>query len=206
MLYRVSQVIGRILLWIGFRVRLEGLENIPKEGAYIVVANHSSFLDPFLMAAYIPRIINYLMYAQYYFLPSLHWYCKRTYCLPLKKDGKDISALKNALRLLKSGELVGIFPEGERSLTGELGPGAPGVALMAIKARVPILPIGLIGTFEAFPRGAKFPRLRSPITIRYGRPFRIEDEIQRPENGKNGEYFQQQATDLIMRKIAGLCV
>jgi 1-acyl-sn-glycerol-3-phosphate acyltransferase len=205
MFYRITQVLGRIVLWLYFRIRIEGYDNVPEEGGHIVVANHVSFLDPVLVCAYTPRAVHFITYARYYYLRGLHWFLKRMHTIPLKKDGKDISALKKALRLLKAEELVGIFPEGERSLTGQLGAGSPGVALMAIKAGLPILPIGIIGAYEAFPRGAKFPRFRSSITLRYGKPFRIDDELQRSEHEKNDENFQQRVTDLIMQKIAGVC-
>jgi 1-acyl-sn-glycerol-3-phosphate acyltransferase len=205
MFYRIAQVWGRIVLWLYFRIRIEGHDNIPDKGGHIVVANHVSFLDPVLICAYTPRAVHFLTYGMYYYLRGLHWFLKRVHTIPLKKDGKDISALKKALRLLKAEELVGIFPEGERSVTGQPGAGSPGVALMAIKAGVPILPVGLIGAYEAFPRGAKFPRFRSSITLRYGKPFRIGDELQRLEHEENDD-FQQRATDLIMQKIADVCI
>ena len=171
-----------------------------------MVANHASFLDPFVVATYLPRQVHFLMYARYYFSPLFHWYCRQTQCIPLKKDGRDISALKRTLRLLRSGKMIGIFPEGERSVTGKLGQGEPGVALIAFKAAVPIVPIGIIGAYEAFPRGARFPRLRSPITVRYGKPFRIDDEVQRdPQTHTTDDKKQQQITTLIMRKIADVC-
>ena len=206
MLYKISQTIGRILFWFLFPIQCEGVENIPQAGACLVVANHASFLDPFVMGTFMPRPIHFLMYARYYFFPLFHWYCKRTECIPLKKNGRDISALKQALRLLRAGNIIGIFPEGERSVTGKLGPGAPGVALIALKANVPIVPIGIIGTYEAFPRGSRFPRLRRPITVRYGKPFRIDDELQGVQDGRKAdEDRQQRATALIMQKIADVC-
>jgi 1-acyl-sn-glycerol-3-phosphate acyltransferase len=205
MFYRITRVLGRGLLQLYFRIRIEGYDNIPDKGGHIVVANHVSFLDPILICAYTPRAVHFLTYARYYYLRALHWFLKRMYAIPVKKDGKDISALKKALRLLKAEELVGIFPEGERSLTGQLGEGSPGVALMTLKARAPILPIGIIGAYEAFPRGAKFPRFRSFITLKYGKPFRIDDELQRFEHEENDESFQQRVTDLIMQKIADVC-
>ena len=201
MLYSLSKIIGRMFLWLYFRVRIEGKENIPTKGGCIIVANHASFIDPFLIAAYIPRQVHYFTYAKYFYARLFHWYCKRTYCIPVKKDGKDISSLKQALRLLKSGELLGIFPEGERSFTGQLGKGEPGTALIAMKAKVPILPVGIQGAYEAFPRGSNFPRFRSRITVRYGVPFHIEELVEQTKHLENNE-LQQHITDFIMGKIA----
>ena len=100
--------------------------------------------------------------------------------------------------------MIGIFPEGERSYTGQLGPGAPGAALIAMKARVPILPVGIQGAYEAFPRGSTFPRPRRLITVRYGVPFYIDEYIEQVNHQDNNE-FQQQVTNLIMDKIADVC-
>jgi 1-acyl-sn-glycerol-3-phosphate acyltransferase len=203
MLYKISQFIARGLFRLYFRVRIEGKENIPKEGGYIIVANHISFLDPLLICTIVPRIIHYLTYAIYYYARPLHWFCKRVYCIPIKKDGKDISGLKKALRLLKSGELIGIFPEGERSQTGQLQQPEPGVALIALRAKVPILPVGIRGAYEAFPRGAKFPKPQQ-ITITFGKPFRIDDHIDVQRKAQNSD-VQQHVLDLIMSRIADVC-
>lgn len=185
-----------------FRLRVEGKENIPTDGGCIVVANHTSFLDPILICGIIPRIIHYITYAYFYYLPQLHWICKRVYCIPLKKNGKDISALKKALRLLKKGEFIGIFPEGARSETGELAEGEPGVALIALKANAPILPVGIRGAYEAFPKGSKFPKPHS-ITIKFGKPFMITDYMD-VHTQKSSE-LQQKVIDLIMSRIAEAC-
>lgn len=177
-------------------------EHLPQTGGCILVANHVSFLDPLLICAMMPRVVHYITYAFFYYLPWLHWYCKRVYCIPVKKDGKDISAFKAALRVLKQGEVVGIFPEGVRSATGELGEGEPGVALLALKAGVPIVPIGIHGTYEAFPRGAKFPK-PVVVTLKLGEPFRLEEyfDVRSPKTVET----QQAAVELIMTKIAELC-
>ena len=202
MLYRLSQLIGKLILHCYFRVRVEGRENIPPTGAYIVAANHVSLLDPFIIASLVPRVIHYLTYAFYYDLPACHWYCKRVYNIPLKKDGKDISALKRALRVLKAGELLGIFPEGRRSETGQMGKGEPGAALIALKANVPILPVGIRGAYEALPKGAKFPTPHR-ITVTFGKPFRLTDAL--PVHTQTTEEIYQPATDVILAKIAELC-
>lgn len=202
MLYKISQLIGKLILKFYFRARIEGRENIPKEGAYIVVANHTSFLDPFLIGTTVPRIIHYLAYAYFYYHPVCHWYCKRVHNIPLKKDGKDISALKQALRVLKDGELLGIFPEGGRSETGQLGKGEPGVALIALKAKVPILPVGIRGAYEAFPKGSKFPKPHQ-LTITFGKPFTIADDLS--GHVQANVELQEHVTALIMSKIAEVC-
>jgi 1-acyl-sn-glycerol-3-phosphate acyltransferase len=202
MLYRLSQFIARFIWKLYFRLRVVGCENIPHDGAHIIVANHTSFLDPLLICTVVPRIIHYITYAFFYYHPAIHWYCSRVHCIPIKKDGNDISALKKALRCLKQGELVGIFPEGARSETGELSQGEPGVALIALKAKVPILPVGIQGAYEAFPKGSKFPK-PVPITVTFGKPFFLEQSLQTHE--KKHEELQHEATNVIMAKIDELC-
>ncbi len=202
MLYRFSQVIVRVIFKVYFRLRVAGYENVPSEKPCLIVANHSSFLDPILICATVPRIIHYITFAYFYYHPLLHWFCKRVYCIPLKKDGKDISTLKKTLRLLKTGELVGIFPEGERSATGKLGKGSPGAALIALKANVPVLPVGIQGAYESFPQGSIFPK-PIPITVTFGEPFFPKDYLNVDE--KNTDELQVEAINLMMSKIAKLC-
>lgn len=201
MLYRLSRFFARVFFYSYFRLKVVGREHIPQEGSCIVVGNHASLLDPLLICAIFARPIHYITYAFFYFHPWMHWFCKRVYCIPVKKEGNDVSALKRSLRLLKHDECVGIFPEGARSETGRLGPGHAGGALIALKSGAPILPIGISGAYEAFPKGAWFPKpLR--ITVTVGEPFSLEPYL--PPDKKAGE-LQELATDVIMGKIAEQC-
>ncbi len=202
MLYRISRFFAWCIFKLYFRLKIIGSENIPAEGPCIIVANHASLLDPLLICTMTPRIIHYITYAYFFYHWSLHWYLKRTYCIPLKKEGNDIAAFKVALRLLKKGECLGIFPEGERSATGKMGKGTSGTALIASRARVPILPVGIQGAYEAFPRQAKFPK-PTPITLTFGKPFFIEQHLEVDKN--NPDELQEKSTDLIMLQIAKLC-
>lgn len=202
MVYKISRSIAKVIARFYFRVRVVGREHIPQTGPCLLVANHASFLDPFVIGAAAPRTIHYITYAFFYYHPVCHWFCKRAHCIPIKKEGNDVSALKQTLRLLKQGEIVGIFPEGARSKDGKIGKTEPGTALIALKSNVPILPAGIQGTYEAFPKGAKFPKPRQ-ITISFGRPFFLTDYICNAE--KMNTELQQQAMYAIMKKIAELC-
>jgi len=202
MLYKLARIIARILFKVYFRLEVEGLEHLPREGGCILVANHTSLLDPLVICAASPRVIHYITYAFFYYHPAIHWFCKRAYCIPVKKEGNDISALKNALRLLKDGEMVGIFPEGVRSATGLLAPAEPGVALMAIKAGAPIVPIGIQGAYDAFPKGACLPKPKK-VKMVVGSPFYLRDHV--AIERKLTEEMQQQALSVIMSRIGEHC-
>ncbi|MDY0094547.1 MAG: lysophospholipid acyltransferase family protein [Candidatus Vecturithrix sp.] len=202
MVYEISRNIAKVIAKFYFRMQVVGCEHIPERGPCLLVANHTSFLDPFVIGTAAPRRIHYITYAFFYHHPAFHWFCKRAYCIPVKKQGNDVSALKQTLRLLKQGEIVGIFPEGVRSENGRIGNAEPGTALIGLKAEVPILPAGIQGAYEAFPRGAMFPKPRR-IKVSFGHPFFLADYLQSTE--KMTTEFQQQAMQVIMKKIAGLC-
>ncbi len=186
---------------IYFRLTVIGREHIPSEGACLVIANHASFLDPLLLCTIFKRPIHYITYAFFYFHPLIHWFCRHVYCIPIKKEGYDVSAFKQALRLLKQGECVGIFPEGIRSETGTIGKGQPGSALLALKSSAQVLPIGIHGAYEALPKGSWFPKARR-ITVMIGEPFGLASQC--PSDKKSAE-IQDAATNIMMEKIAELC-
>ncbi|GAK56395.1 phospholipid/glycerol acyltransferase [Candidatus Vecturithrix granuli] len=202
MMYEISRSIAKVIAKFCFRVRIVGREHIPQAGPCLLVANHASFLDPFVICTSVPRTIHYITYAFFYYHPAFHWFCKRVHCIPVKKEGNDISALKQTLRLLKQGEIVGIFPEGARSENGKIGRTEPGTALIALKSNVPIVPAGIQGAYEAFPKGAKFPK-PGRITVSFGRPFFLTEYIRNAE--KMSTELQQEAMQVIMGKIAELC-
>jgi len=203
MLYRVSCFMAWCLWKVFFRLQVSGQGNIPRDGGGLIVANHTSFLDPLLICAVMPRVVHYITYSFFYDHPAIHWYCKRVCCIPVRKAGNDIAALKHTFRLLKQGELIGIFPEGRRSETGRLVTGEPGVGLIALKANVPIVPIGIAGAYQAFPKGAKWPK-PTAITLTIGKPFLLNQDADR-FHIMSAEDTHQAATDLIMTKIAELC-
>ena len=202
MLYQLARIITRIVFKLYFRLEVSGLEHLPREGGCLLVANHVSLIDPLVICAAVPRVIHYITYAFFYYHPAIHWFCKRTNCIPVKKEGNDISALKRAFRLLNDGEIVGIFPEGGRSSDGVLAPAEPGVALIAMKANVPIVPVGIVGAYHAFPKGAALPK-PTRVNMIMGAPFLLRDHIEMER--KFTSEMQRQALDLIMSRIGELC-
>ncbi|MEV5683283.1 lysophospholipid acyltransferase family protein [Streptomyces sp. NPDC052164] len=169
-------VLGPVLRLL-FRPRIEGLEHIPADGAAIVAGNHLSFSDHFLMPAIIKRRITFLAKAEYFTGPGLKGRLTAAFFrsagqIPVDRSGKDAgrAAIREGLKVLSKGELLGIYPEGTRSHDGRLYKGKVGVAVMAITAQAPVVPCAMVGTFEIQPPGQVVPRIKR-VTIRFGEPL-----------------------------------
>ncbi|GLW00863.1 lysophospholipid acyltransferase family protein [Streptomyces lavendulae] len=194
------------LLRMLFRPRIEGLENIPAEGAAIVAGNHLSFSDHFLMPAILKRRITFLAKAEYFTGPGLKGRLTAAFFrsagqIPVDRSGKDAgqAALREGLGVLARGELLGIYPEGTRSHDGRLYKGKVGVAAMALGAGVPVVPCAMVGTFEIQPPGRRIPKIRR-VTIRFGAPM----EFSRYAGMERERAVLRAVTDEIMYAILGL--
>ena len=156
------------LIWVKDVI---GLENIPKKGAYILAANHSSYLDPLVLVAtiipYIDRKIHFIaktkgswgkFFGDYI---TIKW-CG---CIPMK------NALKTANAVLTDGEVIGIFPEGTRSPDGNLIKARTSIAVLALENEVPVIPIGVINSFRVWPKQQKWPKLKKNVTMKIGKPI-----------------------------------
>jgi 1-acyl-sn-glycerol-3-phosphate acyltransferase len=157
-----------------FDFRVSGREHLPEQGPYLVAANHVNYLDGVVLAAALPRPIVFLVMPRVYRATPLHpYFHDRIGSIPISLDGPDHGAIRRALHALETGEVVGIFPEGPFSKTGELGRAHSGVALIALRSGVPVVPAAITGTFEALVgRRAYVPR-RVPLAVRFGAPLRF---------------------------------
>ncbi|MGW3655655.1 lysophospholipid acyltransferase family protein [Streptomyces sp. NPDC005151] len=204
--YVLKYVILGPILRLLFRPRIEGLEHIPEHGAAIVAGNHLSFSDHFLMPAIIKRRITFLAKAEYFTGPGLKGRLTAAFFrsagqIPVDRSGKDAgqAAIREGLGVLSKGELLGIYPEGTRSHDGRLYKGRVGVAVMALKARVPVVPCAMVGTFEIQPPGRVVPRIKQ-VTIRFGEPL----EFSRYAGMEDQKAAIRAVTDEIMYAILGL--
>jgi 1-acyl-sn-glycerol-3-phosphate acyltransferase len=204
--YVLKYIILGPILRLLFRPRIEGLEHIPEEGAAIVAGNHLSFSDHFLMPAIIKRRITFLAKAEYFTGPGLKGRLTAAFFhsagqIPVDRSGKDAgqAAIREGLGVLSKGELLGIYPEGTRSHDGRLYKGKVGVAVMAIKAQVPVVPCAMVGTFEIQPPGKVVPRIKQ-VTIRFGEPM----DFSRYAGMENQKAAIRAVTDEIMYAILGL--
>lgn len=207
MFYRLLKyVLLGPLLRLLFRPRIEGMENIPESGAAIVAGNHLSFSDHFLMPAILPRRITFLAKAEYFTGPGLKgrltaWFFRGIGQIPVDRSGGKASqsAITAGLEVLSRGELLGIYPEGTRSHDGRLYRGRTGVAVMALRAGVPVIPCAMVGTFELQPPGRVVPRL-GRVTIRFGSPL----EFDRFTGMEDRREVVRAVTDEIMYEILGM--
>ena len=159
-----------VRLWIKY---INGLENIPKKGSFIIAANHTSYMDHFFMG--------------YVIVPNLN---KKLHFLAKKEHFKG----------LDEGKIIGIYPEGTRSLTGKLQRAKTGVARLALLSGVPVIPVGLIGTFEILPKGKYMPKLRK-AAMNIGKPMHFDEYYNKNINKK----ILREITTKIMKNIAKLC-
>ncbi|MER5255924.1 MULTISPECIES: lysophospholipid acyltransferase family protein [unclassified Streptomyces] len=204
--YLLKYVVLGPLLRLMFRPRIEGLEHIPENGAAIVAGNHLSFSDHFLMPAIIKRRITFLAKAEYFTGPGIRGRLTAAFFhsagqIPVDRSGKEAgqAAIREGLGVLRKGELLGIYPEGTRSHDGRLYKGKVGVAAMALKAQVPVIPCAMIGTFEAQPPGQKMPNFQK-VSIRFGAPL----DFSRYAGMENEKAVLRAVTDEIMYAILGL--
>ncbi|MEV6104541.1 lysophospholipid acyltransferase family protein [Streptomyces sp. NPDC051940] len=175
--YVLKYVLLGPLLRLAFRPRIEGLENIPEEGAAIVAGNHLSFSDHFLMPAILRRRITFLAKAEYFTGPGIKGrlvaaFFRSAGQIPVDRTGRKAAqaAIDEGLGVLRKDELLGIYPEGTRSHDGKLYKGRVGVAAMAVRAQVKVIPCAMVGTFELQPPGRVIPRV-GRVTIRFGEPL-----------------------------------
>lgn len=147
---------------LGFSLRIEGRRNIPRRGPALLIANHESFLDPPLVGVAAPRPIWYLARKTLFTNRVFGAFLRSINCVPVDQEGVAKEGLKTGLEGLKGGQVVLIFPEGERTWTGRMQPLKPGLHLLVKRSGAPVIPVGVAGTFEALPRTRALPRL-SPL-------------------------------------------
>ena len=183
-----------------FRGEVIGLHYLPNSGGFLVAANHASFLDPPLIGSQIPRQIAYFARKTLWKGKISSWLFESVGTIPVDRDGgQDVSAIKRVLRTIREERGLILFPEGTRTLDGQLQAAKPGVGFIAVKTQVPVVPVRIFGSYEAFGKGRSL-RLGTRVTIVFGPPLppAVYDE---PKLGKERA---QIASDRIMAAIAGL--
>src|SRR6058998_1213152 len=200
LLYRLFRAPVRRLLERVFDLVVEGREHLPSRGPYIIAANHHNYLDGVVLGAVAPEPIRFIVMPRVWRATPLHpLFHRHVGSIPINLERPDPGGLKKALGALAEGSVVGIFPEGPFSVRGRLERGLPGVALLALRSGVPVVPAGIRGTYEALAgRRGYIPR-RVPLGVRFG-PARSFSE-----DGANGRRsVRLHVTRRIMDDIAAL--
>ncbi len=162
----------RLLLWLLTRCVVEGLENVPSAGPFLLVSNHLSIIDPPSLGALLPRRVTFMAKEEAFRDPLLGRVVRWYGAFAVKRGQPDRQALRTATAVLKGGGVVGMFPEGTRSKTGRLNKAFAGSALVAHMAKAPILPVAITGTERI--KGPFSLLTRPAITLRVGKPFTLE--------------------------------
>jgi len=173
LLYALFWLLGNLLFRIWFRMRVVGRPRPFPRGPLVLAANHVSFLDPVALALAVPRRVTYLVTSSVYFQPLFRPWMWIFGCIPVQDGSVNVEAMRRAVAVLRRGDVVGIFPEGGISDDGRLREGEIGVASLLRQGGAPVLAAGIVGTFQALPRDASFPR-PARVEIRFSRKIEFE--------------------------------
>lgn len=166
-LYVLSKTLCRWSCRLMFRVSAQGLENVPTEGGLILTSNHSSHLDPIIMGIFLPRRCWYVARLTLGKIPLVGAWMRAIGVIFIDRKSPGRAALGRAIEYLENGEIIGYFPEGTRSPDGRVREFQKGLLLLLKKSDASVVPVGIDGSFSAFPKGAYLPRPRR-VTVRYG--------------------------------------
>ncbi len=196
---RFAELVARMC----FSLEVIGREHLPQKGGYLLAMNHQSYLDPPVVAlAADPRPIYFLARKTLLNWPILGRIFPRLNVVPVDQERPDMSALKNVIRLLRAGGTTIVFPEGARTLDGELQPAQPGIGLIIAKTLVPVVPMRVFGAFEALPRGSSRVRMH-PITVKIGEPLTFTGDDLKGSTGVARDVYQA-LSERVMAAIAAI--
>lgn len=186
--YRVLKVLARIVLAVLRRWEVRGRDNLPASGGIVLVANHVSNWDPVVIICAFERKVHFMAKSVLFKIPVISYAVRSSGAFAVHREKSNRQAIRTAVKLLEEGEVVGVFPEGTRSHTGEMLKPHLGAAMLAFKAGVPMLPIAVSGTRGVFGK----------VKVRIGKPVACHVA------GKAGKGDLEKASDRIMEKIASL--
>jgi 1-acyl-sn-glycerol-3-phosphate acyltransferase len=173
MLYEIVKPLVGMLARLLFGLRGRGIEHVPSQGGVMLVANHSSVLDPPLVGVVLPRQLSFLAKVGLFRIPLFGWLIRRLNARPIRREGADPGALRMALRMLGEGRMLLIFPEGTRGREGVLRAPKPGAGMLAVVSGAPVVPVYIAGSGRAWPRGRRLPR-PGKVVVTFGPAMRFE--------------------------------
>jgi 1-acyl-sn-glycerol-3-phosphate acyltransferase len=169
-LYAILKPLAVIVMRLLFRLEASGGHHVPRQGPVLLVANHSSFLDPPLVGGMAPRPVSFMAKAELFRVPLLGPLISRLNARPVRREGADAGALRTALRILQDDGALLMFPEGTRGPEGMLREPKPGAAMLAVLSGATVVPVFIRGSGRAWPRGQRLPR-PAKVTVTFGEPM-----------------------------------
>jgi cytidylate kinase len=208
-LYRLGNVVLRAIVRAIVRFRSEGdFAAVPRTGPLIVASNHASSADPVLITSFlsqaIDRPVNWLGKRELLEFGPAGWAFRIAAIHPVDREAADLEAFRSAMRILDAGQVLAIFPEGTRSRDGGLQRVREGAGMLALRSGAPVLPVAVVDSDRMWPRGHLLPKSGKHVTVRYGAPFTVADELAASGTPTKGRAATEAATQLIMARIAAL--
>lgn len=188
--YNTFRTLFRGFFRLFYRWEVIGSENIPASGPVILCSNHISNYDPLIVGCSSERRVHFMAKEELFRIPIVSFLIRQFGAFPVKRGAADRSAIRSTLQILEEGKVLGIFPEGTRSKTGDLKKGLPGVAMFALKSQAAVVPVAIVGPYRLF----------RPVKVVIGKPI---DLTAYREQKASGEVLKE-TTDLIMRHIGDL--
>ena len=161
----------QLFFLVFYRIKVKGLNLIPRKGAALLVSNHQTFFDPPMLAMKSKRPIRFIARNSLLTVPILGFILRIFYCLPIDRDKPDAAAFKLIVQRLNEGEIVTIFPEGTRTPDGNVADLRAGFVRLAARSGCPLLPAVIVGAYDVWPRRNKYPFFKGKIILKYYRPI-----------------------------------
>lgn len=196
--YRVIRVFFWLVFHTFWPLKIIGGENVPRKGSAVIVCNHLSLVDPFVVGFGANRMVNFMGKEELFRTPVLGFLIRKVGAFPVDRAKRDPTSMRVALSVLKGDELLGMFPEGTRSTTGEMLELRAGAARLASRTRTPIIPAAVVNTDRALPPGKWIRPAR--IAVQFGKPFELIELYEKPKD----EEAMTRALALIKEKIEEL--